>query len=70
MFLALLVLKPTTLELLKSFIRLSLWREALRRFFSWVWLALAVLLLRITGFWIFFTHLAGTEYLSWRLHTM
>jgi uncharacterized membrane protein len=68
MFFALLVLKPTTSELLESSTRLSLWRDALRRFFPWVWLA--ILLLPITGFWMIFAYLGGMANVGWHIHTM
>ncbi len=68
MFFALLVLKPTTSERLESSTRLSLWRDALRRFFPWVWLA--ILLLPITGFWMIFAYLGGMANIGWHIHTM
>jgi uncharacterized membrane protein len=68
MFFALLVLKPTTSERLESSTRLSLWRDALRRFFPWVWLA--ILLLPITGFWMIFAYLGGMANAGWHIHTM
>ncbi|EKT4465915.1 CopD family protein [Pseudomonas putida] len=43
MFFAWLVLRPATVAALEGPARLKLWVEVFRRFFGWVWLAVAVL---------------------------
>lgn len=43
MFFAWLVLRPATVAALDGPARLKLWMEVFRRFFGWVWLAVAVL---------------------------
>jgi uncharacterized membrane protein len=48
MFLAYTAVRPAAVETLEPPLRLRLWRGIFRRFFSWVWAAVALLLL--TGF--------------------
>ncbi len=55
MFFAYVVLRPAAVEILGPPERLRLWRRVFERFFKWVWLAVAVLLL--SGF--FMIHLYG-----------
>ncbi len=43
MFFAYVVLRPVAARLLEPPQRLTLWRETLRRFFRWVWIAIAAL---------------------------
>lgn len=54
MFFAYLVLRPSAGEALEPPPRLTLWSSVLRRFFNWVWLAVALLL--VSGF-----------YMTWKL---
>ncbi len=56
MFFALMVLRPSTLAL-EPAIRLKLWHGVFSRFFPWVWLFIAVLL--ISGFAMLFWGLGG-----------
>ena len=55
MFFAYVVLRPAVVETLEPPQRLRLWDAVFRRFFLWVWLAVAALLL--SGFWLI--HLYG-----------
>jgi uncharacterized membrane protein len=56
MFFAYLVLRPSA-GALEPIIRLSLWRRVLSRFFAWVWLSIAVLL--VSGFSMIFMGFGG-----------
>ena len=51
MFFAYVVLRPAAALLLEPPQRLSLWQDTLRRFFRWVWLAVAIVL--VSGLWMF-----------------
>jgi uncharacterized membrane protein len=52
MFFAYLALRPAAAQLLEPPQRLALWQETLRRFFNWVWLAVALVL--ASGLWMLF----------------
>ncbi|MFO1206710.1 MAG: CopD family protein [Burkholderiales bacterium] len=52
MFFAYLALRPAAALLLEPPQRLALWQDTLRRFFNWVWLAIAFVL--GSGLWMFF----------------
>ena len=67
MFFALLVLRPAALAL-EPPLRLSLWRWVFRRFFSWVWIAIALLL--ASGYWMIFADGGGFENMPIYLHMM
>ena len=56
LFFALVCLRPAAAELEAS-ARLKLWAGALQRFFRWVWLASALLL--VSGLWMIFAVLGG-----------
>jgi len=62
MFFAYVVLRPAAVEVLEPPQRLRLWDTVFRRFFIWVWVAVAVLL--VSGFYMIylyggFTHVPG-----------
>lgn len=50
MFFAYMALRPAAAQLLEPPQRLALWQETLRRFFNWVWLAVALVL--ASGLWM------------------
>jgi len=52
MFFAHQVLRPAAVEILEPPTRLKLWVANFKRFFPWVFICIAVIL--ITGFWMFF----------------
>jgi uncharacterized membrane protein len=51
MFFAYVALRPAAAQLLDPPQRLSLWQATLRRFFGWVWIAVALVL--ASGVWMF-----------------
>ncbi len=57
MFFAHMALRPAAAELLDPPLRLPLLKRVLDRFFRWVWLA--VLLILLTGYWIFLVLMHG-----------
>lgn len=57
MFFALLVLRPASVEVLAPPLRLPLWESVFKRFFRWVWVAIAVLL--VTGYGVVFAFYGG-----------
>ena len=52
MFFAHTSLRPASIEILEPPLRLRLWQATFQRFFMWVWVA--IILLFISGFWMFF----------------
>ncbi len=52
MFFAHQVMRPAAVTTLEPPLRLKLWVAGFKRFFPWVWLCIAVVL--ITGFWMFY----------------
>lgn len=67
MFFALVCLRPAAAELEAS-VRTRLWAGALSRFFPWVWLAVALLL--VTGLWMTLTVLGGFGEAGLHVHLM
>lgn len=59
MFFAWLVLRPATVAALEGPARLRLWVEVFRRFFGWVWLAVAIL--AISGIGMLHMRFSGFE---------
>ncbi len=68
MFFAYMVLRPVALEILDAPLRLSLWAGVLARFFPWVWMAVAGLLL--SGYGMLFTLFGGMAGAPVYLHIM
>ena len=68
MFFAYVVLRPSAAMLLEPPDRLPLWSETLRRFFSWVWIA--ILLLVVTGNWMIFGFYGGMKHAGLHIHIM
>ncbi|GAB1232863.1 MAG: CopD family protein [Sideroxydans sp.] len=54
MFLAYAVLRPAAVEVLQPPQRLGLWNSVFRRFFSWVWAAVGLIL--VTGFYMIYQY--------------
>lgn len=50
MFFAYLALRPAAASVLEPPLRLPLWEATFQRFFFWVWIAIALLL--VTGYWL------------------
>ncbi|WP_447732699.1 CopD family protein [Pseudomonas shirazensis] len=59
MFFAWLILRPATVAALKGPARLRLWLEVFRRFFVWVWVAVAIL--AISGIGMLHMRFSGFE---------
>ncbi len=67
MFFAHVVLRPSAIEL-EPTDRMPLWGRVLKRFFSWVWFA--ILLLLLSGYWMVFSVYGGFSTLPVYLHLM
>ena len=67
MFFAYMTLRPATVELLETPERLMLWNGVLRRFLSWVWVA--VILILTSGLGMIF-RLGGFVGVPWTIHLM
>lgn len=67
MFFAYMTLRPAAASELEPPHRLRLWRETLRRFFYWVWIAVAVIL--VSGL-AMIGQLGGMAQARWHVHTM
>jgi len=57
MFFAHMVLRPSAVEKLEPPLRLPLWAAVFKRFFFWVWIAVATIL--ISGYWMIFDVFGG-----------
>lgn len=68
MFFAHMALRPAAVEQLEPPQRLSLWAATFRRFFPWVWVAVAVLL--ATGYWMLFAVFGGMKGAGVHIHIM
>jgi len=67
MFFAYMALRPAAAQLLEPPQRLPLWQGTLRRFFSWVWLAVVMVL--ASGVWMFL-HMGGFKGAPVHAHAM
>jgi len=67
MFFAYVVLRPAVVEVLEPPQRLRLWDNVFRRFFVWVWTAIAILL--ASGFFMIYLY-GGFAYAPKHVHTM
>lgn len=67
MFFAYMALRPAAAEFLEAPERLQLWTATLRRFFSWVWVAVGLLLL--SGFGMIYLF-GGFAAVRWHVHVM
>lgn len=67
MFFAYMVLRPAAVELLETPERLLLWNGVLRRFLSWVWVA--ILLILVSGLGMIML-LGGFAKVLWPIHLM
>ena len=67
MFFAYMALRPAAAELLEAPQRLPLWAATLKRFFGWVWLAVALILL--SGFGMIAVY-GGFAAVRWNVHAM
>lgn len=68
MFFAYMAMRPAVIEVVEAGQRGSLWYQTLTRFFRWVWLAIALLL--ITGYWMIFKGFGGMAGAGWHIHLM
>ena len=68
MFFAYVSLRPVAAKLLEPPVRLDLWSQTLKSFFIWVWMA--VIILRVTGYWIIFSAYNGFAGVGWTIHLM
>lgn len=68
MFYAYVAMRPAVVQVVEPSLRGPLWRHTLGRFFPWVWLAIATLLL--TGYWMVFSYFGGMASAGWHIHVM
>jgi uncharacterized membrane protein len=68
MFFAYNALRPAAAQVLEPPLRLELWVQVFRRFFLWVWLSIALVL--ITGYWMLFTYFGGFASAGLHIHLM
>jgi uncharacterized membrane protein len=68
MFFAYNALRPAAAQILEPPLRLELWVQVFRRFFVWVWLSVAIILL--TGYWMLFQYFGGFEGAGKHIHIM
>lgn len=68
MFFAYMVLRPSAAALLEPPQRLPLWCACFKRFFSWVWLCVAIL--PASGYWMVFETFGGFASGGWHIKTM
>ena len=67
MFFAYVILRPSSASALEGPARLGLWAQVLKRFFAWVWLSIAILL--VSGYWMIFA-LGGMRAIGVHVHAM
>jgi uncharacterized membrane protein len=67
MFFAYVVLRPAAVDVLEPPQRLSLWNVVFRRFFVWVWGAVAALL--VSGFYLIYLY-GGLAHVARHIHIM
>lgn len=68
MFFAYMAMRPAVVEVVEASQRGALWCQTLTRFFRWVWLAIALLL--VTGYWMIFNVFGGMAGSGWHIHVM
>lgn len=68
MFFAYMAMRPAVVEVVEPSQRGLLWHRTLNRFFLWVWVSIAVLLL--TGYWMVFSVFGGMAGAGWHVHLM
>jgi uncharacterized membrane protein len=68
MFFAYQVLRPVAAQQFDPPQRLQLWSQIFARFFPWVWLSVAVLL--VTGYWLIFGLFGGWTAVGLHVHIM
>lgn len=68
MFFAYMAMRPAVVEVVEASQRGVLWYQTLSRFFRWVWLAVALLL--VTGYWMIFKVFGGMAGAGWHIHVM
>jgi uncharacterized membrane protein len=67
MFFAYVVLRPAAVEVLEAPQRLRLWNAVFRRFFNWVWAAVATLL--VSGLYLIYLY-GGIAHVARHIHIM
>jgi len=68
MFFAWMILRPVAATLLEPPLRMPLWDRSFRKFFPWVWAAVA--LLPATGYWMILNVFGGFRALALYIHVM
>ncbi|MDH5393122.1 MAG: CopD family protein [Gammaproteobacteria bacterium] len=68
MFFAYMALRPAAASLLEPPQRLSLWDAVFSRFFFWVWISIATILL--SGYYMIFSHFGGFAGSGMHIHLM
>ena len=61
-------LRPSAVQVLEPPLRLELWVQVFRRFFVFVWISIALIL--ITGYWMLFNYFGGFEGARLHIHIM
>lgn len=68
MFFAYMAMRPAVVAVVEAQHRGALWCQTLSRFFRWVWLTVALLL--VTGYWMIFNVFGGMAGAGWHIHVM
>lgn len=68
MFFAYMALRPAAAKLLEPPQRLSLWDSVFTKFFFWVWISIATILL--SGYYMIFSHFGGFAGAGMHIHLM
>lgn len=68
MFFAYMAMRPAVVEVVAGPQRGTLWCHTFTRFFRWVWLSIALLL--VTGYWMIFKVFGGMASAGWHVHAM
>jgi uncharacterized membrane protein len=68
MFFAYMALRPVAASQLEPPARLALWSGVFGKFFPWVWVSLATIL--VTGFWMIFQYFGGFKGAGMYIHIM
>lgn len=61
-------LRPSAVQVLEPPLRLELWVQVFRRFFVFVWISIALIL--ITGYWMLFNYFGGFQGAGLHIHIM
>ena len=68
MFYAYMAMRPAVAQVVDPSQRGLLWCQTFSRFFRWVWIAIAGLL--VSGYWMVFSYFGGMAGAGWHIHAM